>query len=138
VPATLSGQLPAVGAVAAGGTIGALARWAVGLALPPAPGGFPAGTFAINVGGGLLIGALLVVLTELTTPHPLLRPFLATGILGGFTTFSTYAVDVQHLVSAGRVGIAAAYLFGTPAAALVATWAGMALARTAGRRAVRR
>ncbi|HEV7471339.1 MAG: CrcB-like protein [Pseudonocardia sp.] len=128
----LSGQLPAIGAVAVGGALGALARWAVGLALPGSPGAFPVGTFAINVVGAFVIGALLVVLTELSTPHPLLRPFVATGILGGFTTFSTYAVDAQRLLRDGHVGTAFGYLFGTLAAALLATWAGVALARAAG------
>ncbi|MCW0214807.1 MAG: fluoride efflux transporter CrcB [Pseudonocardia sp.] len=129
----LAGQGPAIAAVSVGGVLGALARWAVGLTLPAAPGTFPLGTFGINVLGGFLIGALLVTLTELRTPHPLLRPFLATGILGGFTTFSTYSVDAQHLIAAGHVGTAFGYLAGTLAAAVAATWAGIGLARAIGR-----
>jgi CrcB protein len=73
-----------------------------------------------------------VGLTELTTAHPLARPFLVTGILGGFTTFSTYAVDVEHLLAAHAVGVALGYLLGTLAAALAATWVGILATRAVG------
>jgi CrcB protein len=133
VPARpLAGQGPAFGAVAAGGALGALARYGLALAIPPLPGHFPLATFLTNVVGGLLIGVLIVVLTELTTPHPLARPFLVTGILGGFTTFSTYAVDVEHLLAAHAVGVALGYLLGTLVAALAATWVGILATRAVG------
>jgi CrcB protein len=140
--APLRGQGRAFAAVAAGGAVGAMARWLIGLAWPTPAGGFPFATFVINVAGCLLIGALIVVLTDIGA-HPLLRPFLATGILGGFTTFSTYAVDAQHLLAGGHVGVALGYLAGTLAAAILAAWTGQALARVvgpgaAGRRATRR
>ncbi len=128
----LAGQGPALVAIAAGGALGALSRYGIGLALRHDPGAFPLATFVINVVGCLLIGALIVVITEWTQVHPLVRPFLATGILGGFTTFSTYAVDAQQLLNAGRLGTALAYIAGTLAAALAATWLGMLLARAAG------
>ncbi|MHA6780070.1 fluoride efflux transporter CrcB [Pseudonocardia saturnea] len=120
-------------AVAAGGALGALARYGVGLALPAAPGAFPAATFGINVLGCLLIGVLLVVVTEVRAAHPLVRPFLATGVLGGFTTFSTYAVDAQLLLVTGHVGTAFGYLTGTLVAAVLATWAGAAVMRRVAR-----
>jgi CrcB protein len=133
VPARpLAGQGPAFGAVAAGGALGALARYGLALAIPPVPGHFPLATFLTNVVGGLLIGVLIVALTELTTPHPLARPFLVTGILGGFTTFSTYAVDVEHLLAAHAVGVALGYLLGTLVAALAATWVGILATRAVG------
>ena len=133
VPARpLAGQGPAFGAVAAGGALGALARYGLAVAIPPVPGHFPLATFLTNVVGGLLIGVLIVVLTELTTPHPLARPFLVTGILGGFTTFSTYAVDVEHLLAAHAVGVALGYLLGTLVAALAATWVGILATRAVG------
>ena len=125
------GQGRVLGVVAAGGALGALGRFGVGLLLPPTAGAFPVGTFLINAVGGLLIGAVIVIGTEWTDVHPLLRPFLATGILGGFTTFSTYAVDADQLLAAGRVGTAGAYVAGTLITTVAATWAGMALARTA-------
>jgi len=123
ISGVLAGQARPVSAVAAGGVLGALARWAVGLALPGVPG-----TLAVNVVGCFAIGALLEVLTS-RSAHPLLRPFLATGVLGGFTTFSTYAIDAQRLLLDGQVGLGAAYLVGTVLAALAATWAGMRVAR---------
>lgn len=127
----LAGQGPTFAVIAAGGALGAMARYGVGLALPARPGTFPLGTFLVNVAGCLLIGALIVVLTEWTRAHPLARPFLATGILGGFTTFSTYATDAEELLRTGRVATAAGYLAGTVAAAVAATWLGIRLARSA-------
>lgn len=121
-------------AVAVGGALGALSRHGLALGLPTPRDGFPLATFVTNVLGCLLIGALLVVLTELRRGHHLLRPFLATGVLGGFTTFSTYTVETQQLLSAGRVGTALGYLGGTLLAALSATWIGIALARRLGAR----
>lgn len=133
----LAGQGRALGVVAAGGAIGALARYGLGLALPHSPGTFPPATFLVNIVGCFLIGALIVVITEWTRAHPLVRPFLVTGILGGFTTFSTYAVDAEQLLAMGRVGTALLYIVGTLAAAVAATWLGILLARAvrpAGRR----
>ncbi len=118
--------------VALGGALGALARYGLALALPAEPGTFPWATFLTNVVGGLLIGILIAALTEVRQAHPLARPFLVTGILGGFTTFSTYAVDVQHLLAAHAVGTALVYLFGTLAGALLATWVGLAATRSIG------
>jgi fluoride exporter len=133
----LSGQRTAFLVVALGGALGAVARYLLGLALPTRTGEFPLGTFLINAIGGLLIGILLVLLTETFRAHPLLRPFLVTGILGGFTTFSTYCVDIEKLIAAHAFGTAMAYLFGTLAAALGATALGVGLARAASSRFVR-
>lgn len=127
----LAGQGPALAVIAAGGALGALARYGAGVALPHAPGTFPLATFLVNVVGCALVGALIVQLTESTPTHPLVRPFLATGVLGGFTTFSTYTVDAEELLRTGRVATAAAYLAGTLAAAVAATWLGIRSARSA-------
>ena len=118
-------------AVSAGGVLGALGRYAVAVAWPHRPGEFPWATFAVNVSGCLLIGVLMVLVTEVWTAHRLVRPFLGTGVLGGYTTFSAYAVDVQQLVAAGSVGTALLYLAGTLAAALGAASAGLTLTRAA-------
>jgi CrcB protein len=123
-----------LGVVAAGGVLGALARYGIGLAVPHPPSGFPWATFAINVSGCLLIGVLMVLVTDVWPGHRLLRPFLGTGLLGGYTTFSTYVVDVQHLLAAGAARTALAYLVGTLLAALVAVQIGMAAARWVTRR----
>jgi CrcB protein len=65
----------------------------------------------------------MVLVTDVWTGRRLLRPFLGTGLLGGFTTFSTYAVDIQRLATGGRTLIALAYLLATVVAALAAVWA---------------
>jgi fluoride exporter len=122
-------------AIAVGGVIGALCRYALDLALPAAPDHFPWATFVINVTGCALIGILVVLVTEgWPGAHPLLRPFLATGVLGGYTTFSTYAVDATLLARAGEYGTALAYLLGTLVAALTATYLGVVGARLVLRR----
>lgn len=129
--APLAGQAPALVAVSVGGAVGALGRYGLGLALPHDAGAFPGATFAINVSGCLLIGALIVLVTEWRPVHPLVRPLLGTGVLGGYTTFSTYAVDAHLMAAAARYATAAAYVVGTLLAAVAATWVGMRLARAA-------
>src|SRR6476661_3436681 len=77
-----------VGVVAAGGALGAVARWALAEALPHEAGSFPWSTWVTNVLGCFLIGVLMVVVVERWPDRRLVRPFFGTGILGGFTTFS--------------------------------------------------
>ena len=108
--------------IAAGGAIGAAVRYGAGQAWPTAGGRLPVTTMVVNIVGCALIGVLMVLLGEMRHPHRLLRPFVGTGVLGGFTTFSTYAVDLQRLLAAGHAWTAAAYLVGTPVAALTAVW----------------
>ncbi|GKQ36423.1 fluoride efflux transporter CrcB [Streptomyces sp. A012304] len=117
-----TGQLPVVAVVAVGGGLGAAARYAATLWWPARSGGFPWTTFWVNVVGCAVIGVFLVLVTEVLTVHRLLRPFFGTGVLGGFTTFSTYAVDLQQLFDAGRPRTALAYLAATALAALTAVW----------------
>ncbi len=109
---------PVLAAVSAGGALGALARAAVLGAWPAPPGGFAWSTLGVNVSGCLLIGVLMTVVAELR-PHRLVRPFLGVGVLGGYTTFSTYAAETDALLSAAPVA-ALAYLVATPLAALLA------------------
>ena len=91
-------DLAVVGVVALGGMVGATGRYFIGQAWPTPTGGFPWATFAINVTGCALIGVLMVLITEVWLRQRLLRPFLGTGVLGGYTTFSTYTVDIQQLI----------------------------------------
>jgi CrcB protein len=128
-PGRMPRQAGILAAVAAGGVLGACARYGASLAWPTVPGAFPWTTFWINVTGCTLMGVLMVLITERITAHPLVRPFLGTGVLGGYTTFSTYAVDAQHLFDGGRAGIALLYLAGTLVAALVAVCGAAALTR---------
>jgi fluoride exporter len=99
--------------IAIGGALGAVARQLISEALPQAARGFPFGTFVVNVSGCLLIGLLMVSIVEVRRPHRLVRPFLGGGLLGGYTTFSTYAVGTQRLIQAGDPRVAFAYFGGT-------------------------
>jgi CrcB protein len=119
--------------VALGGVLGALGRWGVSLGLTHAPGSWPWATVTVNLTGCLAIGVLLAVLLARAPGHPWLRPFLATGVLGGYTTFSTFAVDAVQLVEAGRAATAAAYVLVSVLGGLVAVVVGL----TAGRRVAR-
>lgn len=109
-----------MGAVSAGGALGGGARYAATITWPTAQGAFPATVLAVNVLGCALIGVLMVSVVQWWPHRRLVRPFVGTGVLGGFTTFSTYAVDVQQLAAAGQVGRAAAYLLLTPVLAVLA------------------
>ncbi|MGP2440355.1 FluC/FEX family fluoride channel [Streptomyces sp. JW3] len=114
-------QAPVVAAVALGGGTGAAARYAATLCWPTGPGGFPWTVFWVNVAGCAVIGAFMT-LTDVWPVHRLLRPFFGTGVLGGFTTFSTFAVDFERLTATGHLTTGLAYLAATPLAALTAVW----------------
>jgi CrcB protein len=128
-------EAPVVGVVALGGGLGALSRYALAEALPTPASGFPWATFATNVLGCLLIGVLMVLVTEARPAHRLVRPFLGVGVLGGFTTFSTYAVETSGLLRHGEAGLAVVYLAGTLLAAMLAVVAGVIVTRAAVRQA---
>ena len=117
-----------LGAIALGGALGALARWTVGLALPHTTTEFPWSTFLVNAVGCLAIGVVLVLVVERWAHRPLARPFLGTGVLGGFTTFSTYAVDTRGLLAGGETALALVYLLGSVAVGLLAVVVGIRLA----------
>ncbi len=127
-------QLAAAAAVGAGGVFGSLMRYQLGLIWPTPPAAFPAVTLLINVIGSLLIGIVVAVATEHARGHPLVRPFAGTGVLGGFTTFSTFAVDGHGLFAAGQPVLAVVYLAGTALAAVLAAWFGLTLGRRVGHR----
>jgi len=118
-----------LGAVALGGFLGGEARYLLGLAFPTAQGAFPATIFAINISGSFILALLLVLILEVWPPTKYLRPLLATGFCGAYTTFSTWMVDTDRLISAGRYGLAAANVFGSLFAGLAATTLGLACGR---------
>lgn len=131
-----AGDAGLLGAVAAGGVLGSLSRYAVGLALPHVSGAFAWSTFLVNVTGSLAMGVLVVWVLSMSAPHPWLRPFLGVGVLGGWTTFSSYALDIHAMVQAGHGLVAAAYLVGSLVVGLVAVGLGITLGeRIFGRRA---
>jgi CrcB protein len=116
------GEATVLAAIAAGGATGAAARYLIGEQWPTPAGTFPVATLTINVLGCALIGVLMVLIIEVWSTQRLLRPFLGTGVLGGFTTFSTYAVDIQRLVTGAHTGTALLYLALTPIGAILAVW----------------
>jgi fluoride exporter len=119
-------------AVALGGAVGSVLRWAVEGLLPSSSGSFPVGTLLVNVAGSAALGALVVLLGAgaSAAPH---RAFLTTGLLGGFTTFSTYAVQVA-LLGATAPAVALTYALLTPVLCVGAAWVGAAAVRGAGGR----
>lgn len=116
--------------VALGGAIGAVGRYGVNVTATRLLGfSFPWGTVAVNVIGSFLMGVLVVVLAHKGGMR--LAPFLMTGLLGGFTTFSAFSLDAVTLFERGQVVHAAAYVCGTVLVGLIAIMAGMALTRWA-------
>lgn len=116
--------------ISAGGALGSLARWALGEALPHDAGDLPWSTMTANVSGSLLLGLLAALLAEVWPSRRYLRPFLGVGLLGGYTTFSTYMLDTRGLLAAGRPGLAAGYLAGTVLVGLLAVFAGVLVGRS--------
>ncbi|MFJ4408401.1 fluoride efflux transporter CrcB [Streptomyces sp. NPDC088910] len=127
--ASREGQAPVVAVVAVGGAVGACARYGAALLWPTASGTFPWTTLIVNVVGCAVIGVLMVLITDVWNTHRLVRPFFGTGVLGGFTTFSTYATDIRALIDGGQARTALAYLALTLLAALAAVWLAAAVTR---------
>lgn len=115
-------------AIAVGGGLGSVARYLLSAAFPVGHG-FPWAIFAVNVSGSFLLGLLMVCLLDVWAPRRFLRPFLAVGLIGGYTTFSTYAGGVLTLLTGGRPALADAYALSSVLAALVAVWCGVKAAR---------
>ncbi|HEX5018346.1 MAG TPA: fluoride efflux transporter CrcB [Actinomycetes bacterium] len=121
-------------AVALGGVLGSFTRWALVLALPWSPPSLPTATLSVNLLGCLVIGVLLTWWTEGAPPAWWVRPFAAVGFVGGFTTFSTFAVEGVRLVDAGAVGVAATYVVASVVLGLLLVHIGSYGARRAMRR----
>jgi fluoride exporter len=115
-------------AIGVGGFLGAVVRYQLGLWWP-AGTGFPWTTFAINVSGSFALGLLVTLMLERWRPHPLLRPLIAIGFLGAYTTFSTFAVDADLLIDRGKAGTAALNIFLSLVVAIVGIVGGITTAR---------
>ena len=113
--------------VAIAGAAGVSARYGLDLHFSRDAHHVPWVTFAINVGGSLVIGTAVAVLDA--HPHPTLRPAITIGLLGGFTTFSTLSLETYRLLDRGHVGLAAGYALGSLAAGLAAVAVGVYTAR---------
>ena len=96
-------------AVAAGGALGTIGRYELSLAEPIVGGRFPWTTLAVNLAGSLLLGVVLAALADRSTA-PVWRPFLAVGVCGGLTTFSTWMMESVLLTRDGHGATAALYL----------------------------
>jgi CrcB protein len=117
-------------AIAVGGAFGALMRFFVSTGTYLLLGrGFPYGTLMVNVLGSLLMGALFVVLSERLALGPEWRAGLLVGLLGAFTTFSTFSLETLVLLEEGRWLTASANVFVSVLLCLLATWIGLTLAR---------
>ena len=118
-------------AVAAGGAIGAVARFWVTSAIGRAIGhGFPWGTLAVNVVGSLAMGMLVTVMALAWSPPQHIRAMLTVGLLGAFTTFSTFSLDVVVLAERGAWVAAALYVLGSVVLCVAGLFAGMWAMRT--------
>jgi CrcB protein len=115
--------------IALGGIVGATARFKVAEAMPTKAGHFPWATFWTNLSGSFLLGFLLILLLERFPPTRYLRPFLGTGIIGAYTTMSTYLVETAVLIKDGHVTTAVLYGGGSLVGGLVLAYTGIIAAR---------
>lgn len=119
-------------AIALGGALGALARYAAARQIGEALGfGFPWGTLSVNVLGSFLLGAAAETAALAAPGGAALRGFLVVGLLGGFTTFSTFSLDTVLLAERGRLDLAAAYAALSAGLAVAGLLAGSRLVRAA-------
>ncbi|MBK5305203.1 MAG: CrcB family protein [Frankiaceae bacterium] len=114
--------LPLLLVVAVGGVLGSLARYGIGVAMPHGRADLPLATLLVNVLGCLLLGVLVAA-----RPHAMwMRPFLGTGVLGGFTTFSAFALETDRLLERAPV-VAVVYVALSLAVGLSAAGVGLRL-----------
>lgn len=117
-------------AVAAGGAVGSIARYLVIMLAGRWFGtGFPWGTLAVNLAGGLAMGVLAELVVHAWQPAPALRAFLTVGLLGGFTTFSTFSLDAVVLIERGDMAAAAVYMLVSTVGSVAALFGGIHLMR---------
>lgn len=116
--------------VAIGGAIGSVARYLVGVwGVKLAGPNFPWGTITVNVVGAFLIGLMVEMIARRFDASSEVRVFIVTGILGGFTTWSSFTLDAVVLFERGDLGLAAVYLLASLIVSFAAIFAGLALGR---------
>lgn len=115
--------------VMSGGAIGAAMRYGLSRALPVGAAGWPWPTFAANVVGGLCMGILANWMLRGDNAAEPLRLFMGVGVLGGFTTFSAFSLEMAQMVQRGQMGMGAIYAFASVTLALCAIFAGMVIAK---------
>jgi fluoride exporter len=122
--------VPLLVAVGAGGALGSIARYLVVIWAGQTLGsGFPFGTLIVNIVGGFAMGLIAESSALVWTPSPELRVFLMTGVLGGFTTFSSFALDVSALTERGDIGVAFTYAAASVLFSIAGLYAGLRLVR---------
>ena len=115
--------------VGVGGGLGALARYYIAGWIQPAGAAFNWGIFIVNITGGFLMGLIVEASALKLNLSPELRSFLTVGILGGYTTFSTFSLDSALLLQKGQYALAAAYVIGSVVLSIAALFAGLWIAR---------
>jgi fluoride exporter len=116
-----------LGIVALGGAMGAPLRYVLEELHPAGAGAFPLTTFLVNVSGAFALGLLVALLLGRWSRSRLLRPLVATGFLGAYTTFSTYAYETVRVGTVPRRGLAVGYAFGSVLASVLAAAVGLAI-----------
>ena len=114
-----------VAGVAMGGAIGSVARYFVAQVQSPTWTGFPYGIFLVNVSGGFIMGVLVELMALRFSVSPEVRAFLTTGVLGGYTTFSTFSLESALLIQKGAMVNATAYVVGSAILSIVALFCGL-------------
>ena len=118
--------------VALGGALGSVARFAIGNTVHALwPMRFPLATLGVNAIGSLLIGVIYVLIAERAVLHPEWRSIVMVGVLGGFTTFSTFSLETVTLLEHGLGAHALAYVLASLLLCIGGAWLGMGLARMA-------
>ncbi|HET7044881.1 MAG TPA: fluoride efflux transporter CrcB [Gaiellaceae bacterium] len=122
--------MPTIAGIAIAGALGALARYGLeGLVSRRTGGGFPWGTFAVNVTGAFTLGLVFTLLSERYVAAPWLRSAATIGFLGAYTTFSTLSFESYRLLEDGAPALAVANLVGSCAAGLLAVYLGVVIGR---------
>jgi len=112
-------------AIALGGGLGGPARYGVAQLIHAAKDSFPWATFWTNISGSFALGLILALMLERFPPTRYVRPFVATGFLGAYTTYSTFAVETDLLIKDGHTAIGLAYAAASAVAGFLAAWAGI-------------
>jgi CrcB protein len=118
-----------IAAVAAGGAIGSVARYCVAQLQSPAWAGFPYGIFFVNISGGFIMGLLTELMALKFSVSPEVRAFLTTGIMGGYTTFSTFSLESAMLIQRGAYVSASGYIIGSAVLSIIALFCGLWIVR---------
>jgi fluoride exporter len=128
VRALIRGNAHLLPVISLGGALGSLARWGVAEAMPHRADQFPWPTWLVNVTGAFALGVLMALVVGLWPHRRYLRPFLGVGVLGGFTTFSTWMLDTRTALTASPA-IAGLYVASTLVVGLLAVLTGLTLGR---------